>query len=219
VALGHRLGGAYVVERAPAGAGMTYRRAAMANLSLGLLETASAYGERPALRQGDLVLTYAELDDITARAAAMLRARGMSPGDRVGIMMPNRVAFPIIYYGILRAGGVVVPMNPLLKSREVAFYLDDCGAKVIFVFEDFAEEASKGAAATGAECVVVTPDWLQATLAETHPDPDVAERDGADTVLILYTSGTTGKPKGAELTHANMRGIVKTCGSVCHAAC
>ncbi|HEU4348566.1 MAG TPA: long-chain fatty acid--CoA ligase [Actinoplanes sp.] len=176
----------------------------MTNLSLGLLETAEAYGDRPALRQGDLLLTYSEFDDVTARAAAMLRARGVSPGDRVGIMIPNRVAFPIIYYGIIRVGAVVVPMNPLLKSREVAFYLSDSGAKMIFAFEDFAEEASKGAADASAECVVVTPNWLQATLGEIPPDPEIAERAGTDTVLILYTSGTTGKPKGAELTHANM---------------
>jgi long-chain acyl-CoA synthetase len=186
-------------------AGVTLPEVAVANLALGLLETTKAYGDRPALRQGDLVLSYSRLDEITARAAAMLRARGISPGDRVAIMIPNRVAFPIVYYGVLRAGGVVVPMNPLLKSREVAFYLGDSGAKMIFAFEDFAAEASNGAADAGVDCVVVTPDGFEAALAAVDPDPEVAERDDEDTVLILYTSGTTGKPKGAELTHANMR--------------
>ena len=84
-------------------------------------------------------------------------ARDWRASDRVGIMLPNVASFPPVYYGVLRAGGVVVPMNPLLKSREVAFYLGDSGARVIFAFSGFADEAAKGAADAGAECVVVTP--------------------------------------------------------------
>ena len=121
-------------------------------------------------------------------------------------MLPNLTAFPAIYYGVLRAGGVVVPMNPLLKSREVAFYLGDSGARMIFAFSGFAEEAAKGAAEAGAECIVVTPGEFERMLAGQEPETDVVDRDEQDTAVILYTSGTTGKPKGAELTHANMMG-------------
>jgi long-chain acyl-CoA synthetase len=95
-------------------------------------------------------------------------------------------------------------MNPLLKSREVAFYLGDSGARWIFAFGGFAEEASKGAAATSAECVVVIPGEFEQSLAAVVPDTRVIEREPEDTAVILYTSGTTGKPKGAELTHANL---------------
>jgi long-chain acyl-CoA synthetase len=176
----------------------------MDNLALCLLESTQANGDRAALRQGDTVVTYAQLDDASARVAGLLRDRGIAPGDRVGIMMPNIVSFPIVYYGVLRAGGVVVPMNPLLKSREVAFYLGDSQAKAVFAFSGFAEEASKGAADAGAECIVVTPGEFEASLADIQPVTEVAAREGSDTAVILYTSGTTGKPKGAELTHSNM---------------
>jgi long-chain acyl-CoA synthetase len=176
----------------------------METLASGLLRSSQAFGDRPALRQGDTVVTYAELDDATARVAAMLRGRGIGAGDRVGIMLPNVFAFPIVYYGVLRVGGVVVPMNPLLKSREVAFYLGDSGARAIFAAEAFVDEASKGAADAGAECIAVIPGEFEATLAGQAPDVAVTERAADDTVLILYTSGTTGKPKGAELTQDNM---------------
>ena len=156
------------------------------------------------MRLGDTKVSFAELDDASARVAGMLVGRGLQPGDRVAIMLPNVTSFPPIYYGVLRAGGVVVPMNPLLKSREVAFYLGDSGAQWIFAFTGFADEASKGAAEASAECVVVAPGEFEQTLAAVMPDTQVIEREPEDTAVILYTSGTTGKPKGAELTHANL---------------
>ena len=128
----------------------------------------------------------------------------MEPGDRVGVMLPNVPYFPIAYYGVLRAGGVVVPMNVLLKGREVGFYLEDPGAKICIAWGDFAEAAEKGAADAGAECILVKPGEFEKLLGEAEPDHDLADRDGEDTAVILYTSGTTGKPKGAELTHANL---------------
>ena len=177
----------------------------MANLANLMVESARARPERPALRLGETVVSYAELDDASARVAGLLRGRGVAGGDRVGIMLPNLTAFPAIYYGVLRAGGVVVPMNPLLKSREVAFYLGDSGARVIFACAaGSSDEAAKGAAEAGAECIVVTPAEFERMLSGQEPETDVVERDGQDTAVILYTSGTTGKPKGAELTHANM---------------
>jgi long-chain acyl-CoA synthetase len=176
----------------------------MSNLASGLVDAARAHEGTPALRLGDTKVSFAELDDASARVAGMLVGRGLQAGDRVAIMLPNLPSFPPIYYGVLRAGGVVVPMNPLLKSREVAFYLGDSGARWIFAYTGFADEASKGAAEASAETVVVTPGEFEQTLAAMVPDTRVIEREPEDTAVILYTSGTTGKPKGAELTHANM---------------
>ena len=76
--------------------------------------------------------------------ATLLRERGLEPGDRVGVMLPNVLEFPIAYYGVLRAGGVVVPMNVLLKRREIAFYLEDSGAKLLLAWHGFLEEARDG---------------------------------------------------------------------------
>jgi long-chain acyl-CoA synthetase len=157
-----------------------------------------------AIRLGQSVLSYAELDDRSARLAALLAEQGIGPGDRVGVMLPNVPDFPIAYYGVLRAGAVVVPMNVLLKRREIAFYLEDSGAGLLLAWHGFAEEAREGAAAAGAELLEVEPAAFAATLAEREPTTGLAETAEDDTAVILYTSGTTGKPKGAELTHANL---------------
>jgi long-chain acyl-CoA synthetase len=182
----------------------------MTNLALDLREAAQMYPGRAAIRLDGTTLTYAELDDLSARAAGWLLRHGLRPGDAVGIMMPNVPHFPVFYYGVLRAGGAVVPMNPLLKAREVAHYLGDSGAGLVLVWEGptagegFAGEAARaGADSAGAEAVAVT-DATLASVAGWPVMPAVAPRADDDTAVILYTSGTTGTPKGAELTHANM---------------
>src|SRR3954465_7901418 len=176
-----------------------------ANLASILTESAQRNSEAIALKLDDAELNYGLLDDGSARVAALLKDKGVEPGDRVGIMLPNVPYFAVVYYGILRAGGVVVPMNVLLKGREVKFYLSDPEAKVLFAWHDFAEAAEKGADEAGAECVLVKPGEFEQLLGEVDPDTDVADRAGDDTAVILYTSGTTGTPKGAELTHDNLR--------------
>jgi long-chain acyl-CoA synthetase len=171
-----------------------------ANLACNLVPS-----ERRALRLGDSVVSYRALHDASARVAELLQARGVRPGDRVGVMLPNVPQFAFVYYGVLRAGGVVVPMNVLLKQREVAYYLSDSGARVLFAWHDVTEPAHAGAAAAGSECLVVLPGAFEELLdAVPAPAGDAARREGDDTAVILYTSGTTGKPKGAELTHANL---------------
>ena len=121
----------------------------MANLNSMLARAAADHGERPAVRLDDLVLTYAQLRDSARRAASLLTSLGVTPGDRVGIMLPNVLAFPIAFYGALAAGATAVPMNPLLKKGEVAYQLGDSGAKVLFAWHEAVVEAAKGAAGTG----------------------------------------------------------------------
>src|SRR5215210_8331244 len=110
------------------------------NLASNLIETAERNGDRIAVKLDDFELTYELLNEGSARVAGLLRSKGVEPGDRVGIMLPNVPHFPIVYYGVLRLGGVIVPMNPLLKGREVEFYMRDPEAKVMFAWHDFAEQ-------------------------------------------------------------------------------
>jgi long-chain acyl-CoA synthetase len=176
----------------------------MTNLAGIVQDAESERGEWLAVRQGELALTYAELARRAGQAAALLRFAGVEPGGRVALMLPNVLAFPVLFYGSLAAGAAVVPMNPLLKSREVAYYLGDSGASVIFAWEPMADEAAKGAADTGAQVIRVAQPDAQTLLADQKPLADWAERNDDDDAVILYTSGTTGVPKGAELTHANL---------------
>ena len=166
----------------------------MTNLANILTESARRHPDRPAIRLNDILITYAELDELTARAAGWLRARGIEPGDRVAIALPNVVPFPVFYYAALRAGATVVPMNPLLKSREIEHHLGDSGAKLALVWSTVAAEATSAAKATGTDVVVIDDDTLAAT-ADWPSSPAVAARDDADTAVILYTSGTTGTPE------------------------
>src|SRR5437588_1815392 len=115
------------------------------NLASILTESAARNPDHPAVRLDDTELTYAQLDGASAHVAGLLHEQGISRGDRVGIMLPNVPYFPVCYYGVLRAGGVVVPMNVLLKRREVAFYLSDSGARLVFAWKGFAEDAEAGA--------------------------------------------------------------------------
>src|ERR687883_288574 len=125
------------------------------NLATNLTATAERRPEHIAIKLDDFELNYQLLNEGSARVAGLLRSKGIGPGDRVGIMLPNVPHFPVVYYGVLRAGAVVVPMNVLLKEREVRFYLRDPEAKVLFAWHDFAEAANTGAEAAEAEAVIV----------------------------------------------------------------
>src|SRR6476646_2465144 len=144
-------------------------------------ESAARTPDAVAVRLGPLQLTYAELDERSARLAALLREKGLRQGDRVGVMLPNVLEFPIAYYGVLRAGGIVVPMNVLLKRREIAFYLEDSGARLLLGWHGFAGEARDGAADAGAELIEVEPESFAELLGDREPDPDLAETDEEDT--------------------------------------
>jgi len=176
----------------------------MANLSSLLDRAAADQPDRTALQLDDLAISYRQFSEASRRASSLLRAAGIAAGERVGLMMPNIPAFPIAFYGAMMAGAVVVPMNPLLKSREVAYYLRDSGAKVLFAWRDFAGEAAKGAADAGAQVIQVDDPDLSSTLAGVAPDTVSATADDHDDAVILYTSGTTGQPKGAQLMHGGL---------------
>ena len=176
----------------------------MANLSSLLDRAAADQPDRTALQLDDLAISYRQFSEASRQASSLLRAAGIAAGDRVGLMMPNIPAFPIAFYGAMMAGAVVVPMNPLLKSREVAYYLRDSGTKVLFAWRDFAGEAAKGAAEAGAQVIQVDDPDLSSTLGGLTPDTESATADDDDDAVILYTSGTTGQPKGAQLMHGGL---------------
>ena len=182
----------------------------MTNFAHELAAAVADEPDRPAVKLDDLVLSFAFLDAGVARAAGLLRAHGVQAGDRVGLQLPNVPYFPVMYFGALRLGAVVVPMNPLLKAREVGYHLSDSGAKVIVAWHGFAEAAEGGAKEAGAECILATPGEFEQTLGGADVIEEIADREDDDPAVIIYTSGTTGTPKGATLTHANLAAGAET---------
>jgi long-chain acyl-CoA synthetase len=177
----------------------------MTNLSLNLVAAADRYPDTAALRCGDLTLTYTEFDRASARLATFLERAGVGPGDRVGIMLPNSPAFAVVFYGIMRRGAIAVPMNPLLKAREIEFYLSNTSAKTLFATPAFGDAAVAGAEAAGAGVWLVDDAGLAELIADQPAQQDPVCREDTDTAVVLHTSGTTGQPKGAELTHGGLR--------------
>jgi len=173
-------------------------------------------------------MTFGELDKLSNKAANALVEMGIGHGDKVALCCPNIPYFPVVYYAIMKVGAVVVPLNVLFKPREIAYHLTDSDAKAVFVFQDVPAlpMATNAKAAfdevdTCRELIVMTIDNAAAspfpgrrTLAQL-----IASKSGVfesyptrpdDTCAILYTSGTTGQPKGAELTHLNLMTNVTT---------
>jgi long-chain acyl-CoA synthetase len=182
------------------------------NLAVILTETAQSVPDKPVAVFDDGQLTYRQLDQASDRVAAALAAAGIKPGDPVALQLPNIPQFLISYFGILKGGGIVVPFNVLLKAPEIAFHLGDSGARVLITWEGVLPEARKGAAAAGLDEIyavgyagnagdVIAFDRL---LDVEVPRYEMATRQPTDTAAIVYTSGTTGPPKGAELTHLQL---------------
>jgi long-chain acyl-CoA synthetase len=194
----------------------------MLNLAAVLEQHARRRPDAEALVCADTRLTYGQLDGWASQIANALAASGLGRGDHIALLCPNLPYFPAIYFGILKTGATVVPLNVLLKPREIAFHLRDSDAKAIFCFQGTPElpmaEAAKAAVAVVPSCqrLIVLPHPLQPAAADPdavtlaqftsgHPPSfETFDTDAHDTAVILYTSGTTGQPKGAELTHLNM---------------
>jgi long-chain acyl-CoA synthetase len=193
------------------------------NLAALLESGAAAYPERDAIVIGETRLDYGTVNALANQVANTLVARGIKPGDKVALTSPNTPYFTIAYFGILKAGAVVVPLNVLLKGREVAYHLTDSQAKAYFCFEGTPElpigqEGYAGFSdAEGCEhFIVLTADPFAASpiegtetlfqaIGQASQEFDTVATDEDDTAVILYTSGTTGQPKGAELRHRNLR--------------
>ena len=155
-------------------------------------------------------MSYAQLEAASDRVASGLIEAGVQPGDVVGLQLPNIPEFPIALHGILKAGATVVPMNTLYKSMEIAHLLADSGAKHLITDSSSAAEAAEAlgqVGGTGLYVVGTIPDGVAGRPFADLVDHDIldpapfVQRQPGDTAILLYTSGTTGKPKGVQLTH------------------
>lgn len=180
------------------------------NIAAYLANAAKAFADRPAISVGDRMLyNYRQLYSRVTRLAAALRALpGLAPGERIALVMNNRPQYVELYYAIWHAGLCAVPINSKLHAKEIAFILDNCGAKVCFASNDLAETASQAARdVQGVHRVVNVDDAEYESLFRHESIPqDPAGRD--DLAWIFYTSGTTGRPKGAMLSHQNLNAML-----------
>ncbi|MBK5233710.1 MAG: long-chain fatty acid--CoA ligase [Thermoleophilia bacterium] len=174
------------------------------NLATLLQDSAEKFPERTGIRLDDVTLNYATMNQMSQRVSGLLKDKGIEKGDRVCVMLPNVPHFLMVYYAVLRLGAIVVPMNVLLTSREIKHYMNDSGAKLILVWNDFAAEAVAAGEETGVEVQIVDNGPFLETVGGFDPVEEIAEVEPDDTAVVLYTSGTTGQPKGAELTHNNI---------------
>jgi long-chain acyl-CoA synthetase len=165
-----------------------------------LQESALRRPDAVAAVEGDRRATYAELWDLALRRAGALRAAGVEPGDRVALLGLNTIDFVTAYYGILARGAVVVPVAPMLVADEIAFLLADSGARVALVADDLEPVVARGAADAGVAVLLLGSDRALAADADPHREA----REPLDPAVLFYTSGTTGRPKGAVLTHFNL---------------
>ena len=175
-----------------------------------LAESARKHADRTAVVLGDLRISYAQLWGGARQYAAVLRDRGIGAGDRVALLLPNTPHFPLAYYGVLALGAVAVPVHALLKAEEIAYVLEDSGAKTLICAAPLLGEGAKGAELAGVPVLGVmdggdaTIERIDTLAQQATPIEMLVLREPEDTAVVLYTSGTTGKPKGAMITHLNV---------------
>lgn len=181
------------------------------NLASIITNTVRLYPDETAAIDGASRLTYREFAQLVEAFAAHLQTKGIEPGDKVALLLPNTMSFTLAYYGILHAGGVVVPVSFLSVAREIKYTLEDAEAVALVAFDEYAPQASEAfAAVDSCHSLVLVGDGqgpltlTDGRLVERDAVCDLASRNPDDTAVILYTSGTTGQPKGAELSHFNM---------------
>lgn len=177
----------------------------MLNLSVMLADSARDQPTTTAVIEGQRQMTYHEINAAANQVAALLIQRGIAVGDRVAMSVPNILEFPIVYYGILKAGAVAVPLNTMLKRAEVGYHLTDSGARAYFFASEFLPDdawLAFGDVPTCEHPIAITD--LDEVLSGYSDQEVLVPTEATDTAVVLYTSGTTGKPKGAELSHANL---------------
>ena len=162
-----------------------------------LAAAVARFPQRPATYFAGQTLTYSELDAQVAAAAGALREMGVRPGDRVAILLPNCPQHVVVFFAILRLGAVVVEHNPRYTAHELTPLLAHHGARVAIAWEDIAPTVSAQVETT----ISVS---LSAPLPLNGPPVEAHPATLADAALILYTSGTTARPKGVVLTHGNL---------------
>ncbi|MGZ3811391.1 MAG: long-chain-fatty-acid--CoA ligase, partial [Mucilaginibacter sp.] len=194
----------------------------MLNLSVILEDSARRYPAKAAFTFMDITLSYAQTNAAANQVANGLKEIGIKVGDKVALSCPNLLSFPIIYFGILKAGAVVVPLNCLLKKDEIEYHLQDSDSKAYFCFTGTADfplgEIGYAAFSAVKKCshfFMITPKpgmpsgiegvkTLSDLMEAQSPLFEKYQSSAEDTCVIIYTSGTTGRPKGAELTHLNL---------------
>ena len=192
---------------------------ATASVAAILAESAARYPDDVAVIVGDHRTTYAELWAQTLAYAGALRAKGVTEGARVAMLVPNVADFARVYYATLALGAVVVPVHALLKRHEIEYVLRDSGAMLLVCAAPLLAEGGAGAALAGVEVVTVLApagsdetehERLESLAESAEPLDTYVPRDPFDTATILYTSGTTGQPKGAEGSHFSLLEQVNT---------
>lgn len=190
----------------------------MLNLAIVLSENARRFPDRTAVICDDRSLTYGQLEEQTSRLASSLVNLGLHPGQKMLIMLPNIPEFVVAYFGILKPGGVVVPINVLYKDREIEFLLEDSEAIGIIACTEYLSEALEAFRNVDTCRHLILVDYpaaspkidepgvhrLEDLITAGEAEFEIAATDPQDTAAIGYTSGTTGKPKGAELSHFNL---------------
>ena len=194
----------------------------MLNLSVILEDSASRFGDSPAFTFGESTLNFLQINGAANQVANGLTSKGIKPGDKVALSCLNLPYFPIVYFGILKAGAVVVPLSVLLKQDEIEYHLTDSESKAYFCFQGTPDLPMGEMGFAGFQKVAACEQFFMITAKPTDPSPiagtmtmgqlmatqptaaETVQTSAEDTAVIIYTSGTTGRPKGAELTHSNL---------------